>query len=592
MSSSNTLPNHTSPSMYDILFIFGDNDKYIGVEKINIKVNESTAQIILNSRDQNITNCNLRKKNNNILIPKITINKKREFLILDFETNLETTEYELLIWFDGSLSEIMDGVYKSKNNNDFVILTHFEPSLARSAFPCWDEPNYKATFKTQFIVESDLVVLSNTDVKFEKEIPLPRTNIKLFNKTKKYKYIEFNPSPTMSTYTVAWVIGRMECLETHTENSNIKIRIWTAPKQSHQAKLALKISSDTMDYLEKIFGTKYEISKIDLVSVEDFLAGAMENWGLIIFRSSMLLTDEYAAYSDFESIVVTVCHELVHQWFGNLVTMKWWNDLWLSETMATFFSYYIIDKLYPKMNIWNSFYFQRKFSTLDLDSLKSTHAIAIGSDSIASLQDIFDGVTYDKGSTMMKMFADYVGEYKFLSIIQTYLSKYAHLNTTSSDFLAIVNEHADSNILKSWLTQKGYPLITINNKTNTISQYRFQNLLNKDDITKELWYIPLFSNDANKKPEILATTDSTIDNIEFDLIHNGFYTIKYENQNELEHVLKSTLKMKSEVEKIHILRDMIILGLNKYYDIKIVFKLINYFLPSNNVCIWKLQGFD
>ncbi len=277
----------------------------------------------------------------------------------------ENHVYTLNIKYRGLINKNMNGFYKCRgfNGGDYILCTKFEPDCARTLIPCFDVPDLKATFELVLVIDKNLDAISNTDIIDVTDIC---TNL---------KKVTFAKTLTMSTYLLAFVIGKFEYIESICDG--IKIRV-NYPKNSNRktdAEYALDNTVTFLSYMNNYFGIKYPINKLDLVPIPEFLPGAMENFGIITFKPELLLSNSHMSKNDLVSLLVTLVHELVHQWLGNLVTLKYWNDLWLNEGLTTFFSYHFINKIYPKLNIWTDFYINRQSSALQIDNLQSTHAV-------------------------------------------------------------------------------------------------------------------------------------------------------------------------------------------------------------------------
>lgn len=401
-------------------------------------------------------------------------------------------EYEVTIEFRGKITESMQGIYISnfkKSGKTYpIIATQFESHHARSAFPCIDEPDAKATFKLTLSAQNKLTALSNTDIESQKKI-------------KDLVEYTFETTPKMSTYLLAFVIGDLKYKEAFTKDK-IRVRSWASQAQDetslvYSVEEAVKILELFKDY----FGVNYPLKKCDQVALPDFDAGAMENWGLITYREVALLTDaNNPSISNEQYVSMVVAHELSHQWFGNLVTMKWWDDLWLNESFASLMEHVALDKLHPEWQQWEHYVSNDVIATTNRDIYKDVQAVSTDVDHPDLIETLFDpGIVYAKGGRLLKMLLDLIGEEKFRLGLKHYFKKFAYNNASREDLWQSLSEASDidiSELMTPWLLQSGMPIVTIE-KTDTnivLTQNRF--LLDGKDDTK-IWPIPLLSGDAN-----------------------------------------------------------------------------------------------
>lgn len=360
------------------------------------------------------------------------------------------------VGFHGPLNENMQGAYlstyKHEDHEERIISTQFESHYAREAFPCVDEPEAKATFELTITApDKDDVVLANTECK------------KIVNLEKAHSY-EFAKTPRMSTYLLAFVVGKFNCLEKKTK-SGIVVRTF-APLDKPVASLEFptSVAVKSLDYYEKLFDIPYPLEKLDQVAIPDFEAGAMENWGLVTYRESQLLCFESSSLSAKESVALTVTHELSHQWFGNLVTMKWWNDLWLNESFATIMEYYCTDYIFPEYKVWNDFFTCDCYAALYRDASQGVQSVREDVNDPAEIATLFDPcIVYAKGAHLMLMLIREMGEDSFFKGLKVYFEKKKYKNADADDLWNALNPFAKFDVKKfmnAWITQPGYPVIT------------------------------------------------------------------------------------------------------------------------------------
>ena len=378
-----------------------------------------------------------------------------EQIILTFDSLPENLGV-LKIKYEGPISSALVGFYKCKQNEKIIMLTQFEPISARKCFPCFDEPHFKAVFNLEIMAPTDRLVLSNTAVKSVANIGENTLWI-------------FEPTPLMSTYLVAVYIGYtsdINWIEKLTE-AGIRIRIYSN-KNSNCSQLAIDTAVKCMNFMTEYFDIGYPLKKLDLLAVPSFASHAMENWGLVIFREEVLISNSVTTSATmYLDIIYTICHELAHQWFGNLVTIEWWSDLWLNESFATWMGVHAVTNIYPELNIDNNFFVTHYIKAFSADALTNSHPVYCDIASASNIMEIFDAVTYQKGSIIIKMLVEYMGNSNFKNCMQQYMKKFAFKTITTNDFCACLEFNTNQpqknifNLMNGWIQQKGFPLITV-----------------------------------------------------------------------------------------------------------------------------------
>ena len=372
----------------------------------------------------------------------------------------------------------MAGFYRSSYKDQdgktkYIASTQMEPTDARRAFPCFDEPALKAEYTITLVAAKGMTCLSNMDVALEKEVDSTMSGGK---KTA----VTFNKTPLMSTYLLAFIVGELNHIET--KSFRVPIRVYATPDTNiEHGRFSLDLAARTLAFYEKEFDSDFPLPKMDMVAVPDFSAGAMENWGLITYRTVDVMFDEKTSgASTRERVAEVVQHELAHQWFGNLVTMDFWDGLWLNEGFATWMSWYSCNKFYPEWKIWQSFVIGDLQSALSLDSLRSSHPIEVPVKRADEVNQIFDAISYSKGSCVLRMISAYLGEQTFLEGIRRYIKKHAYGNTKTEDLWAALSDASGKpveKIMDIWTKYVGYPVVTVTEKegSNTIhvKQNRF-----------------------------------------------------------------------------------------------------------------------
>lgn len=396
-----------------------------------------------------------------------------------------------------AMSGLYTPSYRLDGKRHYLFATQFEPNYAADCFPCIDEPAAKATFDISVAIPpqyDNWTILSN--------MPEARCvgNRRYFEQT-----------PKMSTYLVAIVAGDLVKQSTETE-SGVQVSTYTTPNQRiGDLSFPLETAVRSLEYYEDYFGIPYPLPKLDNVAIPDFSAGAMENWGLITYRESMFLADETSSVDARQVVTSTVAHEIAHQWFGDLVTMRWWNDLWLNESFASLMEDMAGDHLHPEYHVWETFAATDAFSAMRRDSASEVQAVQQEVDDPREIPLLFDSaIVYAKGKRLLKMLMRYIGEDVFQKGIKTYLESHKYDNTTASDLWKALSDASGQDIealMAPWLTQPGYPVVTVKRTSDkiTLSQHRVRSDGKSDDT---IWPIPLFSN-SNKVPKLM--TERTID---------------------------------------------------------------------------------
>jgi tricorn protease interacting factor F2/3 len=396
----------------------------------------------------------------------------------DFTVRTGKFAGELGIKYRGSISDKLVGLYKAAYDGGYVASTQFEAVSARRLLPCLDHPAYKADFKLTVKTDSDNSVISN----------MPPTSVRVEGPK---KTVEFPKTPRMSTYLLYLGIGKFE--EVKDRFNGVDYIVATVPGKSSGAKYPLEIARDSVKFFESYFGSKYNLPKLHLIAVPEFAAGAMENWGAITFREIVLLVDKDSSIRIKKQVAEVIAHEISHQWFGDLVTMKWWDDLWLNESFATFMAYKATDSMFPQWTVWQDFVRGETAGALERDSLVNTHPIEVKVNSPSEIEEIFDDISYGKGASIIRMLEAYAGEDHFMRGVRSYLEKYKFSNAAGEDLWNQI-EHVSKTrvkaIMNEWIRKPGYPIVHVklDGKKLVIRQERF--LLNGSS-EPSTWPIPI-----------------------------------------------------------------------------------------------------
>ncbi|KAG8380091.1 hypothetical protein BUALT_Bualt07G0157600 [Buddleja alternifolia] len=530
------LPQFAVPKRYDLTLKLNlSASTFSGSLRIDVSINGPTKYLILNALELAIHQASFTNSNNKKYVPSnILVESDDEIVVVVFDEVLDVGYGVLEIEYSGVFNEHLKGLYRcsylDKGEKKNMVTTQFEAVDARRCFPCWDEPALKATFKiTLENIPSELTTLSN----------MPISEEKLYGQI---KTVHFEESILMSTYLVAIVVGLFDYIEAIT-NDGIKVRAYCPVGKSEKGKFALNIAVKTLDFFTMYFSMPYPLPKLDMVAVPEFAGGAMENYGLITFRETELLQDElYSAAGNIQRLTIVVAHEVAHHWFGNLVTMEWWTHLWLNEGFATWVSYLVTDKLFPEWKIWNRF-LQEMIDGLRMDALLQSHPIEVEIHEARSVLEYFDSISYQKGSSVIRMLQNYLGDEIFQKSLGSYMKKYAFGNAKTDDLWSVLSETSGvkvNRIMDLWTKQKGYPVILVKLKDSTL-EFEQTQFLCSDLESDAQWIIPLTLSlcSYNKQKKFLletklgkldVNTKNFVENwwIKININQAGFYRVKYD----------------------------------------------------------------
>ena len=472
------------------------------------------------------------------------------------QPNLENGNHTIRIDFSGTITDAMHGLYPCYFTHDGVkkqlFATQFESHHAREVLPCVDEPAAKAEYDLTLITRSGITVLGNMPVKSEEENGDSLTTI-------------FEKTPRMSSYLLAFVIGELHKKSARTK-SGVEVNVWATPAQNENTlDFALDIATRSIDFYDEYFGVKYPLPKSDHVALPDFSSGAMENWGLIAYRESCLLADpELTPESSRRFIATVIAHELSHQWFGNLVTMQWWNDLWLNESFANMMEYVAIDALHPDWHMWEDFATNEVTAALRRDSLDGVQSVQADVNHPDEISTLFDpAIVYAKGGRLLVMVRKLIGEEAFRAGLKSYFEKFAYKNTVGNDLwqeLESASGQPIVNLMNAWISQPGLPVVSVSSSHDAaiLSQERF--FIGEHQPSDALWPIPLFANQP-LDVKILDQKETTV-SIEKPLQLNcglsAHFVTKYDESTR-EYLLKNITELPT-LDKICILQDATILA--------------------------------
>lgn len=500
MTQVEQLFNIFKPKHYTLsLEIDHDQRTFNGIVTINGALVGTDNYIPLHSKDLTI---------NSVVIDGMTSEWSQlpnDELRLTQET-LMVGDHVIVITFSGTATNAMHGMYPAyfehEGQKKHLIATQFESHHAREVFPCVDEPAAKAIFDVTLTTLDGLTVLGNMPVKSQS------TEDSLLVTT-------FDTTPIMSTYLLAWVVGEMHKKTTHT-SSGVEVNVWaTLAQKPESLDFALDIAARTIDFYDEYFDTPYPLPKSDHVALPDFSSGAMENWGLVTYREIALLADpSTSSISSRQYIATVIAHELAHQWFGNLVTMKWWNNLWLNESFATLMEYIAVDALHPEWNIWLDFASNEAIMALRRDAISGVQSVQMDVNHPDEISTLFDGaIVYAKGARLLRMLHHFIGDDAFRTGLKSYFDTFAYSNTEGDDLWNALSKASGKNItqmMNTWISQPGYPILSVSSDQDqniTLSQEQF--FIGENEGSDRLWPIPLNSS-CSEMPAILSERSSVV----------------------------------------------------------------------------------
>uniref|UniRef100_A0A4W6ELN7 Aminopeptidase n=1 Tax=Lates calcarifer TaxID=8187 RepID=A0A4W6ELN7_LATCA len=549
------LPKTISPLHYDLTIHPNLTTlDFTGVARIELDVHEDTSIIILHAKQMQISNVLLLAPEGIRPLHVLEYPHFHQLALLSDSVLTKGRKYEVQLEFAANLSDSYHGFYKSSYRTSsgevrVMASTQFEATFARAAFPCFDEPAFKANFTIRIIREPRHIAISNMPK--VKTVELPGGLLE----------DHFDTTIKMSTYLVAYIVSDFLSVSKTTQHG---ISVYAVPEKINQTAYALDAAVKLLDFYDNYYDIPYQLPKHDLAAIPDFQAGAMENWGLSTYRETGLLFDpDRSSASDKLGITKVIAHELAHQWFGNLVTMEWWNDLWLKEGFAKFMEYISLDISYPELHV-DDFFLGKCFDAMEVDSLSSSHPVSTPVENPMQIQEMFDDVSYDKGACILNMLRDFLTPEAFeIGIIQ-YLKRYSYQNTVSSHLWESLTNICSSDdldegrlkhrefcakrnlpsgldvraIMDTWTLQEGFPLVTVEVRGREVRLSQERYLKTDDPSLTEgfLWQIPLtyMTSTSNTIQRFLLKTKTDIlylpeevDWVKFNVDMSGYYMVHY-----------------------------------------------------------------
>ncbi|MDQ6614578.1 MAG: M1 family metallopeptidase, partial [Actinomycetota bacterium] len=530
------LPRTIVPARYDLTLTPDLSDaSFAGEARITVNVTEAVTEVVLNAVELDILTAELVSTTGERLVGRVTYDEREERATIALSGTAQPGPWELDVTFTGVLNDKLHGFYRSTyrdvdGNKQVIATTQFEATDARRAFPCWDEPDFKATFAVTLIVDSQLTALSNGAAVEDKDLGTGK------------RQVTFAETMPMSTYLVAFVVGPFELTDPVVVDG-VPVRIASTKGKGHLTDFGVEAAAHALRFLAGYFGIAYPGDKLDHVAIPDFAFGAMENLGCVTYRETALLVDRAAASRlELDRVAQVVAHETAHMWFGDLVTMKWWNGIWLNEAFATFMELLTVDAFRPDWEVWTAFGIDRS-GAMSTDGLTNTRPVEFAVGRPEEADAMFDVLTYKKGAAVLRMLEQYLGPEPFRQGISRYLTEHSYGNTETTDLWdaieAASGEPARA-VMDSWIFQGGYPLVSVDLSPDgeylTLSQRRF---LYRGDDNGERWQVPinlrLSAGGQVKTARLLLSDPSTeiaipapLDWVVVNAGAWGFYRVRYE----------------------------------------------------------------
>ena len=540
-SEAVVLPETARPSKYRIkLQPDLSNFTFSGEQTVDLQVLEATSTIVLNSIGLEISTATLHANGTTLTSRSVSKDEENETATLDFGETIQPGEARLEMVFNGKLNDKLMGFYRSEYTSQggetrYLATTQFEPTDARRAFPCWDEPAKKATFEVTLVFSDEYQAISNTPA-IEEAVPGPGL-----------KSIRFAETPIMSTYLLAFVVGNLTSVEQRADGGTM-VGVWTTPGKENQAGFALDTSVKLLGYFNDYFGIPYPLAKLDHIAIPDFAAGAMENWGAVTYRETALLVDpDNSSAGTRQRVAEVIAHEMAHMWFGDLVTMAWWDDLWLNESFASWMGNKAVDWLFPEWEMWTQFVNMDTNRALSLDGLKNSHPIEQEVKNPAEVSQLFDAISYSKGASVIRMLENFLGEETFRKGLNRYLSSHMYDNARTEDLWSALETESGqpvTSIMNSWVKQMGYPVLQVESERGSgqtrisVTQERFvyDSLLGDNEPATEVWRVPISASQGGQESGVTvmdgrqAQLDIPGENegwLKVNPLQTGFFRVNY-----------------------------------------------------------------
>ncbi|KAH3860698.1 hypothetical protein DPMN_023616 [Dreissena polymorpha] len=546
------LPKHVKPIHYDITLypdFYNNNGWFYGNETVELNVTQATNVILIHTNYMNVTRTTLQKADGaSIAISRTFWYPANQFWVVQTMEPMHVGIVLLRLQFDGSLTRAIVGFYKSTykigTEERHLASSKFQPVDARRAFPCMDEPNIKAEYTVTLVHRPGYIALSN----------MPETKTVPWLHDTSLHATHFNRSVPMSTYLVCFVVCDFANITDVTQYGTT-IRVFATPDKRSQAEYALKVMKKSMERFQQLFNVPFPLPKNDMIAIPNFVSGAMEHWGLITYREVNMLYDEKeASAANKQRVAVVVAHEIAHMWFGNIVTMDWWDDLWLNEGFASFVEYLGVDVTEPEWEMMDQMIVDDVKPVMVTDAGVNSHPIVVDVSHPDQINEVFDAISYSKGAAILRMLQEVLGSERFFRAISDYLVKYKWATATTDDLWAEMGQVNDGytvkDVMDTWTLQMGLPFVNLTfspipggqGSVVTATQHRFladRTLASNESESKfrYRWYIHLDFMEGTMKKAKWITKDvtsvtfnlTTGSYVKFNVNDTGFYRVNYPN---------------------------------------------------------------
>lgn len=583
------------PSHYQIsLHLDPESMKFSGTVIVDgQKVDRPSERLTFHQSGLKVTAAEIvfhdKRGDKTIEVKRLNAHKSFDEIRLHTANTLYPGKYTVTLHFEGAITRPMNGIYpcffEHNGTQQKLIATQFESHHAREAFPCIDEPEAKATFDFTLETPEGQEVIANTPVKQQATKDGWLTTI-------------FETTPKMSTYLAAFVFGDMKYLESTTKDG-VVVRTYATPDNVEYTTFALDCAVKTLEFYNEYFDIPYPLPKCDFIALPDFASGAMENWGCITFREQALLVDPKNTSLGMKQYVANVvAHELTHQWFGNLVTMRWWNDLWLNESFASWMSYLAVDHLFPEWHVWTQFVVDEQQRALKPDALENTHPIEVTINHPDEIRTIFDAISYEKGASVLQMLHQYIGADNFRDGLRLYLKEHAYGNTETTDLwraLGQISHKPVEGFMHAWTSQAGFPLLRadVADHELTLSQERFYLNPRAQKDVHTTWPIPLhsslkLSHQTLKEGRQTMSLPADHHQLTFNTNRSGFYQVLY-NPTHLYKLGEAVKTGRLEpLDRLALLGDTFESAKAGYISTDVALKLLESYVHEDNVVVWDI----
>ena len=600
------------PEKYELeIRLDEDNMRFSGrVVVAGKKVGRPSQRLTFHANGVKVTSGKIvrrdKKGEAELSLARINHHKSFQEVRLHTESMAYPGEYTVTMEFEGKITDGMTGIYPcywkdADGKEQKLFATQFESHHAREASPCIDEPEAKAVFELTLITQEGVQVLSNTPITKQGRVKgasstsghLQTTNYKL--------QTTFQPTPRMSTYLLAFVTGNLHKKSAKTK-SGVDVNVWaTTVQPAESLDFALDVATRSIEYFEDYFGVPYPLPKADHVALPDFSSGAMENWGLITYRERVLL--DYPGQTSQgirEYIALVVAHETSHQWFGNLVTMRWWDDLWLNESFANMMEYQAIDAMFPQWEVWNQFIASEGLAAFRRDATYGVQSVHVDVHHPDEISTLFDGsIVYAKGGRLLNMLKHYIGEAAFRKGLSAYFTQHAYGNTRGDDLWAALSAASGKDVgtfMNPWLQRSGFPVVHVAQTSTDISlsQEHFLDDPSKADATR-LWPVPVFANEVNA-PEVFDTsqvkwTASKDSPVMVNVGARGHYLVDYQSTNTKKYIEQQVASQQlAEADRLMLLNSSAMLARAGHQSYGETLRLLTAYENEASEPVWDIIG--